>query len=147
MSSSTEKPMKVTNARPVISAAAASALVQCAEAKATEMGVPTVVAVVDDVGELVAFLRMDGTAPGAAQWAIDKAVTAASFRAPTHVLAQGMEGAPLSAVASFIAQSHVTLVPAGLPLVVDGAVVGAVGASGGSPEQDLEVAQAAAAAL
>ena len=145
--SSTESSVSLTNARSVISAAGALAVVQGAQAKAAELGVPTVVAVVDDVGELVAFARMDGTPPGAAQWAIDKAVTAASFRAPTHVLAEGMEGAPLSALASFIAQPHVTLVPAGLPLVVDGAVVGAIGASGGSPEQDLEIAEVGAAVL
>ncbi len=120
-------------------------VVRSAQAKAAEMGVPVVVAVVDDAGELAAFLRMDGTAPGAAHWAIDKAVTAASFRTPTHVLAQGMDAAPLAAVASFIAQPNVTLVPAGLPLVVDGAVVGAIGASGGSPDQDLVIAEAGAA--
>lgn len=137
----------LTNARPVISAAGALAVMRGAQAKATELAVSVVVAVVDDAGTLTAFSRMDGTPPGAAQWAIDKAVTAAAFRTPTHVLAQGMEGAPLPAVASFIAQPHVTLVPAGLPLVVDGSVVGAIGASGGSPEQDLAIAEAGMAAL
>jgi uncharacterized protein GlcG (DUF336 family) len=147
MSSSTGTELSVTNARPVISCAGAAAVLRGAQVKAAEMGVPVVVAVVDDAGELIAFSRGDGTPRGAAQWAIDKAVTAASFRSPTQALAQGMEGAPLAAVASFIAQPHVTLVPGGTPLVVEGAVVGAIGASGGSPEQDLEIAETGAAVL
>jgi glc operon protein GlcG len=147
MASSMQGALSATNARSVISCAGASAVLQSAQAKAAEIGVPVVVAVVDDAGDLVAFSRGDGTPRGAAQWAIDKAATASSFRAPTHVLAQGMDGAPLAAVASFIAQPHVTLVPAGIPLVVEGSLVGAIGASGGSPEQDLEIAEAGAAAL
>lgn len=147
MVTSTDSALSVTEVRPVVSCAGASAVLKGAQAKAVEMGVPVVVAVVDDAGELVEFSRGDGTPRGAAQWAIDKATTASSFRTPTHVLAQGMEGAPLAAVASFIAQPHVTLVPGGIPLMADGAVVGAIGASGGSPEQDLEIAQAGAAVL
>jgi uncharacterized protein GlcG (DUF336 family) len=136
------------NVRPVISAAGASAVVRAAEAKAVEIGVPQAVAVVDDAGALKAFLRMDGTPGGAVQWAIDKAITAASFRTPTHILNQAMEdGASASAIASFMAQPHATLAPAGFPLVIDDVVVGGIGASGGSPEQDQMVAEAAVAAL
>jgi uncharacterized protein GlcG (DUF336 family) len=92
MVSSMEAALSVTNARSVISCAGASSVVKGAQAKAGEMGVPVVVAVVDDVGELVEFSRGDGTPRGAAQWAIDKAATASLSRTPTHVLAQGMEG-------------------------------------------------------
>jgi glc operon protein GlcG len=102
--------------------------------------------VVDDAGDLKAMLRMDGTPKVAIQWSIDKAITAASFRAPTHVLAQAMDGAPAT-LASVMAQPHATLAPAGYPLVIAGVVVGAVGASGGTPDQDQVVAQAGVAAL
>ena len=57
-----------------------------------------------------------------------------------------MEGAPW-AIPSLMAQPHATLAPGGFPLVIDGAVVGAVGASGGTPDQDQDVAQAGVAAL
>ena len=132
--------------QPVISAAGAKTVLRAAEAKATEIGVPVVVVVVDDGGDLKALLGMDGPPKGAIQWSIDKAVTAASFRTPTHVLAQALEGAGW-AIPSLMAQPHTTLAPGGFPLVIDGAVVGAVGASGGTPDQDQVVAQAAVAAL
>jgi len=132
--------------QPVISVAGAKAVLQAAEAKAAEIGVPVVIVVVDDGGDLKALLAMDGPPKGAIQWAVDKAVTAASFRTPTHVLGQAMEGISW-AVPSLMAQPHATLAPGGLPLAVGGAVVGAVGASGGTPEQDQAVAQAGVAAL
>jgi uncharacterized protein GlcG (DUF336 family) len=130
----------------VISSAGAKAVLRAAEAKAAEIGVPVIVAVVDSSGDLKALIGMDGAPKGALQWSIDKAVTAASFRAPTHVLAQAM-GTNVADAASFMNQPHATVAPAGYPLVVGGVVVGAVGASGGSPAQDLAVAEAAVAAL
>jgi len=147
MSTSTRDSGRLSRIQPVISAAGANEVLRAAEAKAAEIGIPVVVAVVDDAGDLKALIRMDGTPKGAIQWSVDKAITAASFRAPTHVLAQAMEGAPASALASFMAQPHVTLAPAGYPLVIDGVVAGAIGAGGGTPEQDQAVAQAGAAAL
>ena len=137
-----------TAARTVISSDGATAVLRAVEAKAAAMGVPAVIAVVDDGTALKAFLRMEGTPPGAIRWAIDKAVTAAAFRAPTHILDHAMqEAGSASALASFMAQPHATLAPGGFPLVIDGAVVGAVGASGGSPEQDQMMAEAGLAAL
>lgn len=147
MSLSMEQSMNANSVRPVLSAAGAAGVIRAAERKAAEIGVPAVITVVDDSGELQAFLRMDGTPRAAIQWSIDKAVTAASFRTPTHVLDQSMQGAPASALASFMAQPHATLAPAGYPLVVEGVVVGAIGASGGSPEQDQTVAEAGLAGL
>jgi glc operon protein GlcG len=136
----------LSRTQPVISAAGAKAVLRAAEAKAAEIGVPVVIVVVDDGGDLKALLGMDGPPKGAIQWSIDKAVTAASFGTPTHVLAQAMEGVSW-AIPSLMAQPHATLAPGGFPLVVDGIVVGAVGASGGMPDQDQSVAQAGVAAL
>ena len=147
MTMSAQDTSALSRTQPVISAAGAKAVLRAAEAKATELRVPVVIVVVDDGGDLKALLGMDGPPRGAIQWAIDKAVTAASFRTPTHVLAQATEGAPASVVASLMTQPHATLAPGGFPLVIDGTVVGAVGASGGSPDQDQAVAQASAAAL
>ena len=143
MSTSLSQSPAVSTAQPVISAAGADQVLRAAVAKASELGIPVVVAVVDAPGALKALLAMDGTPPVATRWAIDKAVTAASFRAPTSVLAEGVGGDP-SVLASVMAQPHTTLAPAGIPLLVDGSVVGAVGASGGTPEQDSIVAQAGA---
>lgn len=147
MTLSVEQSNNATFVRPALSAAGAAGVLRAAEQKAAEMSVPAVITVVDDSGELQAFLRMDGTPRGAVQWSIDKAVTAASFRTPTHVLDESMQIAPQSALASFMGQPHATLAPAGYPLVVDGIVVGAIGASGGSPEQDQKIAEAGLAGL
>ena len=146
MSASVHDSTTASNTQSVISAAGANQVLEAGVAKASELGVPVVVAVVDAAGVLKAFLAMDGVPPVATRWAIDKAVTAASFRMPTHALAEGVGGDP-SVLASVMAQPHATLAPAGLPLVVDGVVVGAVGASGGTPEQDSVVANAGADAL
>jgi uncharacterized protein GlcG (DUF336 family) len=135
-----------SRAQPAISAAGAKAVLEAAEAKAAELGIAVTVTVVDGSRDLKALLAMDGVAAGSIQWAIDKAITAASFRAPTHALAQAMEGVAW-ATASIMAQPHATLAPAGYPLIIDGAVVGAIGASGGTPEQDQIVAEAGVAAL
>lgn len=147
MTSSVEQSGRTTSLRPFLSQASSTKVLEAAQKKAVEIGVPVVISVVDGSGELQAFLRMDGTPRGAIQWSIDKAVTAASFRTPTHMLEQSVQGAPATALASFMAQPHVTLAPAGYPLVIDGVVVGAIGASGGSPDQDQAVAEAGVAAL
>jgi uncharacterized protein GlcG (DUF336 family) len=136
----------LTRTRPVTSAVGAKAVLLTTEAKAAELGVPVTIAVVDDRYDLEALLGMDGAPKGATQWAIDKAVTAASFRTPSHILGQAMSDYP-AAIASFMGQPNATLVTLGYPLVIEGDVVGGIGASGGSPEQDQVVAEAAAAAL
>lgn len=147
MTLSVDQQPDATSVRPVLSAAGAAGVIRAAERKAAEIGAPAVITVVDDGGELQAMLRMDGTPSGAIQWSVDKAFTAAVFRTPTHVLEQALQGAPASALASFMAQPHATLAPGGCPLVVDGVIVGAVGASGGSPEEDQRVAEAGLAAM
>lgn len=146
MTMSMQDSIGLTRTRPVISAVGAKAVLLAAEAKAAELGVPVTIAVVDDRGDLKALLGMDGAPKGATQWAIDKAATAASFRTPTHILGQAVSDYP-AAVASFMGQPNATSVPAGYPLVIGGDVVGGIGASGGSPEQDQVLAEAAISAL
>ena len=103
------------------------------------------VAVVDPWGELVYFERMDDTQVGSVDIAIGKARSAARFKRPTKAfqdaLAAGGEGWRILSLNGAVA------VEGGLPLVVGGKIVGAIGASGGTSQQDGQVAAAGAAAL
>ena len=116
-----------------------------AVAESRRIGVPMAVAVVDTAGMLVAFERLDNTQAGSIAVAQDKAVSAALYRRPTKVfqdgVAAGGAGLRLMMLRGAIA------VEGGFPLMVDGRVVGAIGASGGTGEQDSEVARGGLAAL
>lgn len=102
-------------------------------------------AVVDPAGILVCFEKMDDTQVGSAQVAIDKARSAALFKRPTKafqdVLAAGGEGLRILGLTGVIP------VDGGVPLVVQGKIIGAVGVSGGASDQDGQCARAAADAL
>lgn len=130
---------------PRLTLSAARRLSAAAEAKATELGAPENIAIVDESGHLILLARMDGAKFIAVDIAINKAVTAAGSRKPTHELGRvTLPGEPAFGIQ---AQNggRFTTIPGGLPLVVDGHVVGAVGVSSASAAQDLEVAEAAAA--
>jgi len=121
-------------------------VLQAAWDKAKEIGVPEVIAVVDAAGDLKAFARMDGTFNTSIDLAMDKAFTAASFHAPTAQFGQAV-GADATTMASILKQPHITLLPGGVPLMSDQTVIGAIGCSGGSGDQDVECAEAGVAAL
>ncbi len=102
------------------------------------------IAVVDSGGALLYLVRLDNTFPAAAEVSIAKARTAAMFRRPT----QAFEHAIRDGRVSLTAVAPMTPLEGGVPLVVDGQVVGAIGCSGAlSSAQDVEVAQAGVAAL
>jgi uncharacterized protein GlcG (DUF336 family) len=122
------------------------AVVQGALAKAQEINVPEVIAVVDIAGNLKAFARMDGSPNTSIDIAIDKAFTSASFHAPTDQFAQNVSG-DATVMASILKEPHITLLPGGYPIMSGQALVGAVGCSGGSGEQDQQCSQAGLAAL
>ncbi len=109
--------------------------------------IPYNIAVVDAGGGLVAHVRVDGAWLGSREIAIDKAWTARAFDAPTEALADltqsGQEGSGLNTTN----RGRVVVFGGGIPITVDGAVIGAVGASGGSVEQDVVVARAALAGM
>lgn len=138
--------MHVAEESAVISAEAANAAVSAAVAKARELGVRINAAVVDGGGTLAAFLRIPGAFLHSVGIAIDKAYTAASFGFPTSqwgaVLAgddrvrQGLMEVP-----------RLMMIGGGLPIIADGRVIGAIGVSGASEEQDEICARAALAAL
>lgn len=135
--------------RPIVSLNLADArrLIAAGERKATELRTPYNIAVVDAGGGLVAQVRMDGAWLGSVAIAIDKAWTALAFDMPTEDLARitqsGQSGFGLNTTNG----SRVVIFGGGIPIKVDGAVIGAVGASGGSVEDDIVVAQAAVASF
>jgi uncharacterized protein GlcG (DUF336 family) len=123
------------------------AMLEAARAKAEQIGVPMNIAIVDDGGNLVTFARMDDAWLGSIDIAQNKAYTARAFDMPTKDLAPlAQPGAPLYGIE---ASNHGRLIvfAGGIPLVSDGRVVGAIGVSGGSVEQDQEVAEAGVAAF
>jgi uncharacterized protein GlcG (DUF336 family) len=103
--------------------------------------------VVDAGGHLVAFLRQDGALLGSINLALGKAVTARIFDKKTSELATlAQPGRPLFGIQESN-EGKVVIFGGGVPVILDGTIVGAVGASAGTVEQDIAVAEAAIAAL
>jgi len=125
----------------------AKQMLSAAEAKAGSLGIPYCVAVVDAGGHLLAFLRQDGALIGSIDLAINKAATARIFDKTTAELATlAQSGRPLFGIQESNSEK-VVIFGGGVPVILDGTVVGAVGASAGTVEQDIAVAAAAIAAL
>jgi len=121
----------------------ANKVIDRAHAKAKQLGIKVTVAIVDEGGLLIALSRMDGALPLSPQLAEAKAVGAAMFQRDGGALAQMAQDRPgfFSAADRFV---RVPLIPGlgSMPIKEDGQVVGAIGISGGRPEQDLECAEA-----
>ena len=133
--------------RPALSLDLADArrIIAAGERKAIELGIPYNIAVADAGGGLVAHIRMDGAWLASVDIAINKAWTARAFDMPTddlsHLAQSGQQGFGLNTTND----SRVVIFGGGIPVKSDGLVIGAVGASGGSVKQDIEVAEAAVA--
>ena len=110
--------------------------------KALEMNQPQCITIVDDGGHLLAFVRMDGGRVLSIDSSRKKALTAASSRVPSGGIAA--ENETRLALAT---DGKTTNLKGGLPVIVEGHVIGAIGVGSGTGEQDLEVAKAAIAAL
>ncbi len=127
---------------PRIDLTDAGILLAGARQKADEIGIPMCIAIVDESGNLVAFERMDGGKITSITIAIDKAYTAAAAKRATHDYGQASQpGAAAYGINSAIG-GRLMVVAGGLPLLVNGAVVGGIGISSGTPAQDQAVAQA-----
>jgi glc operon protein GlcG len=112
------------------------------------MGVPMIIAVVDDGGYLMAFARMDGAKISSVDIAIAKAISAAIRRQPTGPVFRGEEVNVLASLSLAIGSGARQIsLRGGLPLMANGECVGAIGVSAGNEEQDAEVARAGVAAL
>jgi uncharacterized protein GlcG (DUF336 family) len=124
----------------------ATALTTGARAAATELGVPMSFAVMDPGGHLVAFARMDGAPWVSAQVAQGKAWTSAAYGTPSEAQKTKMEPMPNFATA-ISAMTHGSFTPqtGAVPVYRDGTLLGAIGASGGTGDQDAQVCATAVA--
>lgn len=124
----------------------AKQLIAAAEQKAVEIGVPMVIAVVDAGGNLVAQHRMDGALLASISLALDKAYTAVALKSPTDEIASAVTpGQPLFGLNTANNGRFITF-GGGFPLLAGGNVVGGLGVSGGTVDEDIIVARAALAA-
>ena len=137
----------ITESIQTITLAAAMTLLDAAEQHSAEIGVPMAIAIVDVTGLLKAFHRMDGLNRAVSVDLVQsKAYTSASFRTPTHMLAENAADNP-AFLGALVNIPRFTLIGGGYPIMDGEMVVGGIGVGGGSPEQDMEVAEAALAVL
>ena len=122
--------------------AGAQTVLQAARESAQQRNAPSAIAVVDPAGDLLAFQRMDGVRPASAELAIEKARTAARLQRPTAEIEDNINRGRTAFVTAGIAALR-----GGMPIRVNGEVVGAVGVAGLSKETDTAIADTAAAAL
>ncbi len=127
----------------LLTLAAAKIVAAAAEAEAERNGWKVSIAVVDDGGHLMQFARLDGAHLASAETAIGKARTSGMFRRPT----KGLEDSINKGRFAFINAPDIVPLEGGVPIVVEGDVVGAVGVSGVQSAQDVQIAEAGIAAL
>ncbi|AJE46361.1 GlcG/HbpS family heme-binding protein [Celeribacter indicus] len=120
----------------------ARTLIAGARQKAAEIGVPMCIAITDEGGNLVAFERMDGGKVTSITIAIDKSFTASGAKKATHEYGTASQpGAPAYGIAAAIG-GRLMVVGGGLPVIFEEEVIGGIGVSSGTPDQDRAVAQA-----
>jgi glc operon protein GlcG len=120
----------------------AAKAVAAAEAEATRLNIGVSISILDEAGNLLREVRMDGASPLLIDYARRKAQTALLFGASTTTLAAD------PAMARMIGQvPNLMLVPGGVPVRFEGKVIGAIGVSGAAPEVDARIAEAALSAL
>ncbi|MBN7804455.1 GlcG/HbpS family heme-binding protein [Agrobacterium rosae] len=120
----------------------ARVLIDGARTKAQEIGVPMCIAITDESGQLMAFERMDGGKITSTIIAQDKAYTAAGAKRTTESYGVASQpGSPAFGINSAIG-GRLMVVGGGLPVIIDGEVVGGIGLSSGTPSQDTQCAQA-----
>ncbi|ABE33183.1 hypothetical protein DR64_5141 [Paraburkholderia xenovorans LB400] len=128
-----------------LSVAEAAILLEGARLKATELAIPMCTAVTDESGHLITFERMDGGKISSISIAIDKAFTGAVARKGTHVYNQLCVPGKGTFGIHVTNGGHFSIIGGGLPVTVNGAIVGGVGVSSGTADEDLIVAEAAVA--
>jgi glc operon protein GlcG len=124
--------------------AEAKKLVAAAESAATKGGDHVAIVVLDEGGHVILLERMDGAVLVTDKFAIEKARTAVMYHAPSGVFADALGKGHMA----ILALPDVTPFGGGIPLMVDGQLVGAIGCSGGkAPPDDVKICEAGAAAL
>lgn len=133
---------------PKLTHAGARVILEAAQSKAREIGVPQCIAIVDEGGHLLAFSRMDGGKISSIRVAITKAVSAATRRSATGPMPSAEDSSVLLSLGLPLATGGtVTPIRGGVPIVVDNQVVGGIGVSSGTEQQDVDCAYAGIAAL
>jgi glc operon protein GlcG len=133
---------------PRLTLEGARAVLDAAERRAIEIRCPMNITVVDEGGLLLCFARMDGAKPASVQISQTKARAAAMRLVPTGPVMDGdRPNVVLSVGLALAGPDQQTPIRGGIPLVVDGRVVGAIGVSAGTEDQDSDVARAGVAAL
>ena len=121
----------------------ARVLIEGAEEKSREIGIPMCSAVTDEAGNLLAFTRMDGAKISSIDIAISKAFTGAAAKKGTHEYNRlAVPGKPAFGI-HVTNRGRFSIIGGGLPITIDDEVVGGIGISGGTAEEDLIVAQGA----
>jgi glc operon protein GlcG len=128
--------------KKVLTLAVAKKLVAAAEAEAIKRGATVVITVVDDGGHIILLERLDDTQVASVEVGVGKARTAAIFRRPSKVFEDQIKNGRVAA----LALPGATPLQGGIPITVDGKVIGAISASGNTPQEDEEIALAGAAA-
>ncbi len=131
-----------TSTKHVISLAAAERIADAAQAEAARRGSTVVIVVVDDGGHLIVLRRLDDTQVASVEVGIGKARTAAIFRRPSKVFEEQVRNGRVAA----LALPGATPLQGGIPIELDGKVIGAIGVSGNTPQEDEDIALAGAAA-
>lgn len=134
-----------TNYGPSVNLEQTKLVLAAAEAEAIKQGWTVCVAVVDTAGDLVGFIKRDDTQSASVLVAQDKARTAALYKRPSKAFQDMVAGGGLGL--RVMTMRNVIAAEGGVPLVVDGKIIGAVGVSGVNSDQDGIVATAGAAAL
>ena len=129
---------------PGVSFEVATKMIAAAVAEAKKNGWQEAVAVVDSGGRLVAFARMDNTQLSSTEIAMGKAITANGVKRPTKALQDSV--APGTSTPRMAGLPGIVAIDGGLPILIDGKVVGAIGAAGAAANQDAQVAAAGLAA-
>ena len=124
----------------------AELMLDAAQKKAAEMGVPEVLCVADSAGYPIALRRLNGGKVTSVQIAMNKAFTAAGHRKPTHHYKNALPGEEAFGIFTQH-EGRFTVFVGGFPVVVNGQVVGSIAASGGNGEQDIACCEAGIAAL
>lgn len=130
---------------PPVTLEQAKRAIAAAEAEARRNNWPMAIAVMDTAGQLVAFQKMDDTQTASIDISQDKGRSAAIYRRPTKVMEDALAAG--GAGVRFLNLRNASVVEGGVPLVMNGKVVGAIGVSGGTSPQDGVVAKAGAEAL